>query len=133
MLFLNGVKVDIVMEKGYAVIDREWKKGDTIELALPMPVRKVVCDPRVADNRGKAALQRGPLVYCVEGRDTEPAMDAITLGKESGLTPQSEPGLPGGIVAVRGPGFTAVPYYAWANRGPDRMRVWLRNGKGTSS
>jgi DUF1680 family protein len=59
-----------------------------------MPPRKVLCDPRVRENRDKAALMRGPVVYCVEGRD-----------------------------------FTAVPYYAWCNRGPGPMRVWLADGQ----
>ena len=75
-LRLNGKTVNVEMDKGYAVIDREWDAGDIVELALPMPVRKVLCDPRVIDNRGKAALQRGPLVYCVEERDADRSLDS---------------------------------------------------------
>ena len=115
------------MDKGYAVLDRVWGEGDTVTLTLPMPVRKVLCDERVSDNRGMAALQRGPIVYCVEGRDAERPLDSISLGAQSAFTAYREPGLLGGIVAVRGRGFVAIPYFAWANRGPGPMRVWLRN------
>ena len=126
-LSLNGVPVDIGVASGYAVIDRVWKTGDSLELTLPLPVRKVLCDDRVSDNRGKAALQRGPLVYCIEGRDARVPLDAILLGQESELEARPLPQLLGGIVGIRGEDFTAIPYYAWANRGPGPMRVWLRN------
>jgi DUF1680 family protein len=124
-LRLNGGSIGMVMEKGWAVIDREWEPGDTVELSLPMPVRMVECDPRVEDNRGKAALQRGPLVYCVEGRDAASSLEEITLEGEAALETESRPDLLGGVVAIRGPGFTAVPYHVWANRGVGPMRVWL--------
>jgi len=127
-LRVNGTEVDIVMEKGYAVVEREWKEGDIVELSLPLPVRKVICDPRVADNRGKVALQRGPIVYCVERRDSRVPLDSILLGEEASLVPTSQPELLGGVVALRAPEFTAIPYYAWANRGPGPMKVWLSNG-----
>jgi DUF1680 family protein len=126
-LRLNGEPVNGEMDKGYAVLDREWDGGDIVELALPMPVRKVVCDARVIDNRGKAALQRGPIVYCVEQRDANRPLDSISLGAESSFTAYREPALFGGIMALWGKGFTAIPYFAWANRGPGPMRVWLRN------
>jgi DUF1680 family protein len=118
------------MEKGYAVIEREWEPGDTVELSLPMPVRAVVCDPRVADNRGKAALQRGPLVYCVEGRDAAASLEEISLADEASLEAEGRPDLLGGVVVIRGPGFMAVPYNVWANRGAGPMRVWLPDSGG---
>jgi DUF1680 family protein len=126
-LRLNGEAVRIVMEMGYAVIDRRWEAGDVIELSLPMPVRKVLCDSRVSDNAGKAAIMRGPIVYCVEGRDVDRSLDSISLAAEPSLAASFQPGLLGGVAAVRGTGFTAIPYYAWANRGAGSMRVWLRD------
>jgi DUF1680 family protein len=119
--------MSMAMDKGYAVIDREWDAGDVVELSLPMPVRKVLCDPRVIDNRGKAALQRGPLVYCVEERDADRPLTTLSLGAETGFTARREPALLRGVVTLRGEGVTAVPYYAWANRGPGAMKVWLQN------
>ena len=126
-LRVNGVAVDIVMDKGYAVVDRQWEQGDTVEVSLPMRVRKVHCDPRVVENRGRAALQRGPLVYCVEGRDADRPVRQVSPGPETRLVASWEPDLLGGVVAVRGQGFTAIPYYAWANRGAGPMQVWLRD------
>jgi DUF1680 family protein len=126
-LKLNGETVDVLLENGYAVIEREWIQGDTVEVELPMPVRKVLCDPRVPDNRGKAALQRGPIVYCVEGRDSEIALDSLSLCEETDLEARRRPYLLGGIVEIRGAAFAAIPYYVWANRGPGPMRVWLRD------
>ena len=90
-----------------------------------MPVGKVIADERIADDRDKAALQRGPIVYCVEERDADLPLDRIALGN-NGLTASREPDLLGGVVTLRGKGFRAIPYYAWANRGPGPMKVWLR-------
>jgi hypothetical protein len=129
-LLINGNRVDLVIQDGYAVIDREWKPGDCVTLELPMPVRKVLCDPRVTGNRGLAALQRGPVVYCVEERDAAVPLESLSLGEETDLEARRRPDLLGGIVEIRGRSFSAVPYYAWANRGPGGMRVWLRNAGG---
>lgn len=126
-LSLNGEPLEVVMENGFAVIDRQWQPGDRVEMTLPMPVRKVLCDDRVAENRGKAALMRGPVVYCVEGRDAGVPLDEIRLGDEDTFTACRSSGPHGEMVTVRGPEFTAIPYYAWANRGPDSMKVWLGN------
>jgi len=128
-LRVNGAAADVSMQNGYAAISRDWKDGDVVELDLPMPVRTVVCDSRVAVNRGRVAFQRGPVVYCVEERDAQGQLASLRL--EAGgdtarrLVPRWEPGLLGGTMVIGGPGFTAIPYYAWANRGPGPMRVWL--------
>jgi DUF1680 family protein len=106
-------------------LEREWEAGDLVELTFPIPVRKVVCDTRVAENRGKAALQRGPLVYCVEGRDA--AAWPVEMGQEDSLQMRWEPGLLRGLMAVNGPKFMAIPYYAWKNRGAGTMQVWLQD------
>ncbi len=125
-LRLNGAARELEMEHGYAVLDREWENGDVVDLELPMPVQRVLCDPRVEDNRGRAAIQRGPLVYCVEGRDSSVPLDALSLRNEGDLQPRFLADLLGGLVGIRGERFTAIPYYAWANRGPGPMQVWLR-------
>ena len=124
---LNGSNIDIEVTNGYAIIERAWKAGDSVELTLPLPVRKVLCDARVSDNREMAALQRGPVVYCVEGRDARIPLDTLLLREETELEARRMPQLLGGIVGIRGEDFTAIPYYAWANRGPGPMRVWLQN------
>lgn len=128
-LRLNGQPVEPVVEKGYAVLERRWEAGDRVELDLPMPVRKVLCDERVAENRGKAALQRGPLVYCVEGQDSAAPLEKLVLREEASLAASWDAGLLGGLVAIRGAGFRAIPYFAWANRGAGPMRVWLGGGR----
>jgi hypothetical protein len=125
-LKVNGTAMPLVLENGYAVIDRDWNDGDAIELSLPLLARKVLCDPRVLENRGKAALQRGPLVYCVEARDSDVPLDALSLGAEVGLTAAWRPDLLGGVMSIESRQFRAVPYYSWANRGIGPMRVWLR-------
>ena len=67
---VNGKKSGyIMMEKGYVRVDREWKPGDVVQLEIPMPVRRVLAHPEVADDRGMVALERGPLVFCLEGAD----------------------------------------------------------------
>ncbi|HUI72034.1 MAG TPA: beta-L-arabinofuranosidase domain-containing protein, partial [Spirochaetia bacterium] len=128
-LLVNGESVDVSMEKGFAVLSRDWKDGDVVDLDLPMPVRTVVCDPRVESNRGRIALQRGPLVYCVEERDVQGSLSSLRLEAGEGLARRLltrwEPDFLGGTIVIDGPGFMAIPYYAWANRGPGPMRVWL--------
>ncbi len=124
-LSLNGSPVSIELENGYAAIDRVWRDGDIVELRLPLPVRAVLCDSRVVENQGRAALQRGPIVYCVEGRDADRSLESIRLGDESKLSAEPAQRLLGGLTVIKGPGFSAIPYYAWANRGPGPMRVWL--------
>lgn len=126
-LAVNGASIPFRPENGYAVIDRVWRRGDTVDLRLPMPVRKVLSDERVAANRGRAAIQRGPLVYCVEGLDTVSGMGGLRLGDVSVLATRWEPELLGGVVTVQGSGFRAVPYYTWANRGAGPMLTWLPN------
>lgn len=123
-LRLNGERTEYGMEEGYAVLRRLWKAGDTVDLDLPMPVRRVGCDGRVEANRGKVALQRGPVVYCVEGRDAALPLDELRAGVGTALEPRWTAFL-GGHVALAGRDFSAVPYSLWANRGPGPMRVWL--------
>ena len=142
----------------YAKIRYAWRPGDTIILVLPMPVRRVECHPYVVENAGRVALTRGPLLYCVEQADVHDLdLRDLVLGSTE-PTARFEPELLGGVVALRAgvrsaapdtgwedrlyrtaypreadtqthaSRITAVPYYAWANREPGAMRVWLRDG-----
>ncbi|WP_235886305.1 glycoside hydrolase family 127 protein [Paenibacillus cymbidii] len=136
-------------ERGYESIDREWSAGDEIRLRLHMPVERVYAHPDVRHNIGHAALQRGPLVYCVEQADHDVPVRSLLLPRETELAPVFEPELLGGVVTLRGSAvcadrggwehtlyrtsrplltacaITAVPYYSWANREPGEMKVWL--------
>ena len=142
----------------YAKIRYAWRPGDTIILVLPMPVRRVECHPYVVENAGRVALTRGPLLYCVEQADVHDLdLRDLVLGSTE-PTARFEPELLGGVVALRAgvrsaapdtgwedrlyrtaypreadtqthaSRITAVPYYAWANREPGAMRVWLSDG-----
>ncbi len=136
-LAVNGEPMEIVLEKGFAPIRRKWKKGDVIELDLPMPIRRVTSHEKVQDNRGKVALERGPIVYCVEWADNGGRVLDLILPDEAELDQALEPDLLGGVVVVRGKAvrltngeslaydFVAIPYHVWANRGEGEMRVWI--------
>jgi DUF1680 family protein len=140
---VNGQPTDYDMEKGYAVIARSWKKGDRVEVSLPMDVRRVVANEKVKDDIGKTALQRGPIMYCAEWADNDGRAANIIVPREAVFTATYEPGLLNGVevlsaevpvVTVDASGqnistvrrkMTAIPYYAWANRGKGEMMVWF--------
>ncbi len=139
----------------YAKIRRPWRRGDAVRLRFPMPVRRVEAHPYVAEDAGRVALMRGPILFCVEGADN-PVVDPrdVVLPDEAVLSEERRTDLLGGVVVITGeaevslPGeswygrlyrtaiaqedgtatteLTAVPYHAWANREPGPMRVWLR-------
>ncbi len=137
---VNGAVVDVPVEKGYARINRKWKKGDVVELELPMEVKKVVANEKVAADRGRVALEYGPLVYCLEEADNGP-VDHILLDKNTAFTTRFQPDLLGGITVLTGNATVinvdgthvssttrpvkAIPYYAWNHRGDGSMAVWL--------
>lgn len=141
-LEVNGNRVSPPIERGYARIERQWEKGDTIELRLPMPVRRIVANEAVRADRGKVALQRGPLVYCLEGHDNEEQVLSLVIDDDAKLKTKHRADLLGGVTVVTGKAraakrtlegdvvltskrsFTAIPYYAWAHRGPSPMTVW---------
>jgi DUF1680 family protein len=132
----------IPIEAGYARIHRQWKKGDTVDLEFDLPVRRVLSHAAVVTNQGKVALQRGPVVYCLEGPDNQGAVLDLVLGDDAQLTAEFSPDLLNGVVTVQGNvhtakrtldggivlsrkrRFTAIPYYAWAHREPAEMTVW---------
>ncbi|NJM08662.1 glycoside hydrolase family 127 protein [Candidatus Gracilibacteria bacterium] len=147
-LQLNGAPVALagIVNEGYLRLTREWQAGDELLLEMPMPIERIYAHPAVAANRGRVALQRGPLVYCVEACDHDVPLEALLLPRNAQLTAHFEPDLLGGVVVLRGiahaaswpdqlyqhdmpiaepVAFTAIPYYAWDNRAPGAMQVWL--------
>lgn len=129
---VNGETVaDPTIERGYLTLRRVWKEGDRVELNLAMPVERIEAHPAVAANRGRVALQRGPLVYCFEGADHEFDVRKIVLAKDPRLETEYRPDLLGGIVVLLADTVdqcrvTAIPYYAWDHREPGPMAVWVR-------
>ena len=134
---VNGNPVQYKTEKGYAIIDREWKAGDVVNYSLPMSIRRVEANQKVADDLGKVAIERGPIVYCLEGKDNGPELMKLTLADSSTLTETFNSGELSGIVTISGEGtvagnnivkpqqITAIPYFVWNNRGADEMKVWI--------
>jgi DUF1680 family protein len=140
---VNRVPVALNLEKGYVAIRRAWKKGDVIDLSLPMPVRRVIAHEGIKDDVGKTALQRGPLVFCLEGPDNGGAVLNLALADDAALEAEFRPELLNGVVVIKGSFVTvkrddagnevgrgtqdgiAIPYYAWANRGRSEMTVWI--------
>lgn len=142
-IMLNGKPATYRREKGYAVLDRTWQKGDVVEVKLPMAVRQVVARSDVKADQDRVALQRGPLVYCIEGVDNAGQAWNIFVPKTATFTTQSYQVLEESVVAVQANvsvieaapdgqtvqttprTITAIPYYTWANRGKSSMQVWL--------
>jgi DUF1680 family protein len=142
---VNGQPVDSKQDRGYLTLSRTWQPGDVVALSLNMPVERVYADPHVKADTGRVALQRGPVVYCLEGIDNEGQVRNFVLPREAKLEATFEPDLLGGVVIIRGDGFRvsaagddaaqtrttqkvafqAVPYCAWDNRAPGQMAVWL--------
>jgi len=143
-LLVNGKAVPLRLEKGYACLSRRWQTGDIVTLTLPMPVRRVISNDRVADDTGKVALQCGPIVYCVEWADYDDHhVMNLFLPDSARLVTRFQPGLLNGIKVITGHvcqvtgrqddgqavtrpvPFTAIPYAVWENRGPGEMTVWI--------
>ena len=139
-LKVNGEPMEhLPQNNGYAPVRVVWKAGDTIELDLPMPVRRVKAHPKVEANKGRVALQRGPVVYCLEAADNDGRVTNLSLPPDGELKTEHRPDLLGGVTVVKGKAlarqaegepnkpveFTAVPYHAWDHREPGEMAVWL--------
>ncbi|MEI6244899.1 MAG: beta-L-arabinofuranosidase domain-containing protein [Acidobacteriota bacterium] len=126
---VNGTPVTLTLEQGFVKIRRRWQKGDRIAITLPMPVRRVLAHDKVADNVGKAAIERGPLVYCLEAADNGAAIGTLTLPLATPLSHEYRAELLKGLEVITGKiggqAMTAIPYFAWANRGRGEMRVWI--------
>jgi uncharacterized protein len=124
---INGQTVPRAMmrtDHGFLRIRRRWRRGDIVRLDLPMRVERVVADDRVAEDRGRSAIQRGPIVYCLEGIDNGGHVLDRTLPLDAAMQHHFDPALLGGVEVISGGGATAVPYYAWNNRGRGEMTVW---------
>ncbi len=143
VLKVNGKPAPLNVNKGYASVNRRWKQGDVIELVLPMPVRRILANELVQADRGRVALQRGPIVYAVEWPDNPGGrVRNLVLPDDAKLVAEFRPDLLNGVEIVkarvislaydeqgsinkREQDFTAIPYYAWANRGVGEMLVWI--------
>ena len=125
--------------RGYAVLHRQWRAGDKVHIRMAMPGQLVRADDRVESDRGRAALMRGPIVYCLESHDNEGRVRDVWLPERASITSLWRPELLGGVTIIRaaaerlplgggkpfGTDVVAIPYYANANRGPAEMIVWL--------
>jgi len=136
---VNGKAVSAAADRtGYVLLERVWQNGDHIEIEFPFEVRPVVADSRVRENRGRIALERGPIVYCAEWPESPDgrALDLL-LETTSELKPAFDESLFGGVnvIAAQARRMTnpslppqpirLIPYYLWANRGAGEMSVWL--------
>ncbi|MEC0265380.1 glycoside hydrolase family 127 protein [Paenibacillus anseongense] len=152
-LLINGEKEDAyTVENGYAIIDRIWTDGDTVTWLLPMEAHLIQANPLIRSNAGKAAIQRGPLVYCVEQVDNGAPLASLSLQSGTRLKVEADTSALGGTVRIEAEGFRdatpeawasaepyrrwapsaepvalqAVPYFQWGNRGVGEMAVWIR-------
>ena len=127
-LSINGKRINVPKEKGYAVI-KDWKSQDVIALDMDMPVEIVAADPHVKENFDKRAIQRGPLVYCMEERDNPVYFDQIQLSPSTTFQTAFASDILNGIKTIKTNGraqsATFIPYYAWDNRKAGKMRVWI--------
>ena len=142
-LKVNDRAVPITLSNGYVSVSRTWKTGDTIQLDLPMPVRRIIAHDRVEADRNRVALQRGPIVFAAEWPDNPNGkVRNIVLPDANPLTAEFRPDLLNGVEILKGRAlglsydergtvhrseqpFTAIPYATWANRGRGQMAVWL--------
>ncbi len=147
---VNDKPVAAPVTRGYARLTRTWAPGDCVELDLAMPVERIAAHPYAEANRGCVALQRGPLVYCLENCDHSVDVRTLRLPRRAALTPRFDARLPGGAVVLEGRGLApaartwtrqlyqpaadvtlrptplrAIPYYLWDHRAPGAMVVWI--------
>jgi DUF1680 family protein len=129
-LSVNGAPIAIELDRGYARIERDWQPGDQVQLSLPMPVRRVGSHPKLVDNIGRVAVERGPLLFCAEEADNRGGMDDYHLPDDAALKPTFQPDLLGGCLTlsadVGDETLTLIPYHLWAHRGIGQMAVWLK-------
>jgi len=143
---VNGELLSPTLENGYAVIQRQWSAGDVVTLKLPMPIRRVAGNRQIEATRGQVALERGPIVYCLEGIDNGGSVFDLILPDRAKVTAEFQSDLLGGVTVLtavaarvdRTPGggtqkthapLMAVPYAFWNNRGLSQMTVWMGRDK----
>ncbi|MCX6344649.1 MAG: glycoside hydrolase family 127 protein [Armatimonadetes bacterium] len=141
---VNGEEVRGCLTKGYVLIKRNWAAGDKVEVDLPMPVRRVIANDLVAEDRGRVAIERGPIVFCAEWPDNKDGnIFNILLNDDAPLAAQWRGDMLNGVKVITGKAMglskeskdgpvireeqeiTLIPYYAWAHRGKGQMAVWL--------
>jgi DUF1680 family protein len=140
---LNGKPVNYQVQNGYAIINKKWKKGDKVEMNLPMDVQRVIATDKLTEDAGKIALQRGPVMYCAEWKDNDGKAANIIIPQNTTFTTTYDANLLNGITILKGDVKTvqvdadgqnisttnktmmAIPYYSWANRGKGEMTVWF--------
>jgi DUF1680 family protein len=147
VLRVNGESVAVELKHGFAELRRRWKTGDVVTLELPMFIERVRAHEKVKADAGRVALERGPIVYCVEGVDHDGRVRDLLLPDAGELTAEHRADLLGGVTVLRGKAqrvvgvagkdgkplgevlaevdLTAIPYYAWCHRGKTEMAVWL--------
>lgn len=130
---INNLPVhNFSIDRGYIKLYKAWNNGDKITLELDMPVRRVYSNPQVKENTGRAAITRGPLVYCLEQQDNKLDLKDINLHEETEYFIENIPELLGGVTVIKilnkdsDDILTAVPYFAWDNRQSGPMEVWLK-------
>lgn len=133
---------DPVIEDGYWVVRRIWREGDAVSLDIPMPVRLVKAHPGVEADRGRVAITRGPIVYCIDATDTDGHVRHLWIDEDAELSAEHKPDLLDGVTVVKGVAhgrresddghiiatdvaFQAIPYYGWDHREPGEMAVWI--------
>jgi uncharacterized protein len=140
---INGRPVQVSMERGYAVLKRIWMKGDVIDVNFPMPVRKVVANEKLLEDVGRVALERGPILFCAEWPDNKDgAVVNLVLSDNAPVKTHYRKDLLNGVQVIQTSAvpvrrtlqktlvtdppqeYVAIPYYAWAHRGPGQMNVW---------
>ena len=154
-LSVNGEAQTASTERGYVVLSREWSDGDRVELTLAMPIERVMPHPSIRQTAGQIALQRGPLVYCLEEVDNGSRLANIGIPDSAELEVSFVDELFGGVSVISGQAlriepaedrysalsasqsqrptmrseftFRAIAYFLWANREPGEMRVWIRS------
>lgn len=128
-VFVNDEPVEPKTDKGYVVLNNTWKEGDIIRLDLSMPIEVEAADPRVKENIGKRAIQRGPLVYCLEEVDNPDNFDNLSISPSTSFLSDFESSLLDGVVLINARNadntLSFIPYYAWDNREAGKMKVWV--------
>lgn len=140
---INGQPIEYTIEKGYASLNRKWKKGDVIEVNLPMETKLIKANENLKEDAGKVAVERGPLVYCAEWKDNDGKTSNIVIPANANFTSEFKSDELNGVEILKttapvieinneGTGVTTVnkpvtliPYYAWANRGEGEMMIWF--------
>jgi DUF1680 family protein len=142
-IFLNNNAINATYEKGYAVVESEWKKGDILEIEFPMFIKMIESRPELKQDTNRIAIQRGPIVYCVEGTDNNGKAWNIIIPENTKFEVTDYKVLDENVKAITAnvpvmsvsdDGISiktelkkviAIPYYTWANRGKNEMQVWL--------